>query len=138
MPANCTGKLQPLDLSVNKPLKEETKQHSQARYAEQFQKQITSGTVIPDVKIDTHTSILKPKSWLIGALDSLSQKPEIEKGWVLWFQHVKDRFVLPTFRSEYSDLLQGEDVEKPSLKPEIVINGFRKAGIVDALEADGQ
>ena len=34
----------------------------------------------------------------------------IEKGWVLWFQRVKDRFVLPTFRSEYSDLLQGEDV----------------------------
>ena len=34
-----------------------------------------------------------------------------EKGWVLWFQHVKDRFVLPTFRSEYSDLLQGEDVD---------------------------
>ena len=26
-----------------------------------------------------------------------------EKGWVLWFQHVKDRFVLPTFQSEYSD-----------------------------------
>ena len=114
------------------------KQHFQVWHAEQFQKQITSGTVIPDVKIDTHTSILKPKSWLIGELDCLSQKPEIEKGWVLWFQRVKDRFVLPTFRSEYSDLLQGEDVEKPSLKPEIVINGFRKAGIVDALEADGQ
>ena len=32
-----------------------------------------------------------------------------EKGWVLWFQRVKDRFVLPTFQSEYSDLLQGED-----------------------------
>ena len=32
-----------------------------------------------------------------------------EKGWVLGFQRVKDRFVLPTFRSEYSDLLQGED-----------------------------
>ena len=25
-----------------------------------------------------------------------------EKGWVLWFQRVKDRLVLPTFRSEYS------------------------------------
>ena len=32
-----------------------------------------------------------------------------EKGWVLLFQRVKDRFVLPTFRSECSDLLQGED-----------------------------
>ena len=26
-----------------------------------------------------------------------------EKGWVLWFQRVKDRFVLPTFRSECSE-----------------------------------
>ena len=33
----------------------------------------------------------------------------MRKGWVLWFQRVKDRFVLPTFWSEYSDLLQGED-----------------------------
>ena len=32
-----------------------------------------------------------------------------EKGWVLWFQRVKDRYVLMTFRSEWSDLLQGED-----------------------------
>ena len=27
-----------------------------------------------------------------------------EKSWVLWFQHVKDGFVLPMFRSEYSDI----------------------------------
>ena len=33
----------------------------------------------------------------------------MRKGWVLWFQRVKDRFVLPTFRSECSGLLQGED-----------------------------
>ena len=32
-----------------------------------------------------------------------------EKGWVLLFQHLKDRFVLLTFRSEYSDLFLGED-----------------------------
>ena len=32
-----------------------------------------------------------------------------EKGWVFRFQRVKDRFVLPTFQSECSDLLQGED-----------------------------
>ena len=32
-----------------------------------------------------------------------------EKGWVLSFQHVKDRFVLPTFWSECTDLLQGKD-----------------------------
>ena len=73
--AKYTDKLQPLGLSLNKLLKDETKQHFQAEYAEEVQKEIASGTAIPDVKIDTRTSILKPKSanWLIGALDSLSQ-----------------------------------------------------------------
>ena len=79
VPAICTDKLQPLDLSVNKPLKDKMKQCFQAWYAEKVQKQIASGTAIPDTKIDIRTSILKPKSanWLIGTLDSLSHKPEI-------------------------------------------------------------
>ena len=38
-----------------------------------------------------------------------------EKGWVLWFQCVKDRFVLPTFWSEYSDLLQDKHLTSPLL-----------------------
>ena len=98
VPANCTDKLQPLDLSVNKPLKDEMKKRFQAWYAEEVEKQLVSGTDIKDVKVDTRTSILKPKSanWLIGALESLSKKPEI------------------------------------------VLNGFRKAGIVDALKSDEQ
>ena len=37
-------------------------------------------------------------------------REEIENGWVLWFQRVKDRFVLLTFWSEYSDLFQGEGI----------------------------
>ena len=37
VPANCTDKLQPLDLSVNKPLKDEMKQRFQAWYAEEVQ-----------------------------------------------------------------------------------------------------
>ena len=96
MPANCTDKLQPLDLSVNKPFKDEMKKRFQEWYAEEVQKQLTSGTAISDVKIDTRTSILKPKSanWLIETLDTLSQKPEI------------------------------------------VINGFRKSGILDTLNTD--
>ena len=98
VPANCSDKLQPLDLSVNKPLKDEMKQHFQSWYAEEVQKQLANGTAIQDVKIDTCTSVLKPKSanWLIGSLDSLYQKAEI------------------------------------------VINGFKKAGILDALNTNGQ
>ena len=55
------------------------KKHFQAWYAEEVEKQLVGGTDIKDVKVDTRTSILKPKSanWLIGALESLSKKPEI-------------------------------------------------------------
>ena len=98
VPSNCTDKLQTLNLSINKSLKDEMKQDFQAWYAEEVQKQIASGTDISDVEIDTRISILTPNraNWLIGAMDFLSQKPEI------------------------------------------VINGFRKVGIVDALKADEQ
>ena len=34
VPANCTDKLQPLDLSVNKPAKEQMRQHFQEWYRE--------------------------------------------------------------------------------------------------------
>ena len=57
VPANCTDNLQPLNLSVNKPLKDEMKQRFQAWYEQEVQKQIASGTAIPDVKIDTHIII---------------------------------------------------------------------------------
>ena len=53
VPANCTDKLQPLDLSVNKPLKDEMKQRFQSWYADEVQKQLANETAIQDVKIDT-------------------------------------------------------------------------------------
>ena len=53
MPANCTDKLQPLDLSVNKHFKDEMKKRFQEWYEEEVQKQLTSGTAISDVKNDT-------------------------------------------------------------------------------------
>ena len=64
VPANCIDKLQTLDISVSKPFKEETN-------SEEVQKRLTSGTAVLDVKIDMHTSVLKPKSanWLIAALN---------------------------------------------------------------------
>ena len=98
VPANCTDKLQPLDLSVNKPLKDEMKQRFQGWYAEEVQKQLESGVAIQDVKINTRTSTPKPKSanWLMGSLASLAQKPEI------------------------------------------ILNRFRKAGILDTLTISGQ
>ena len=46
VPANFTDKLQPLDLSVKKPFKDERKKCFQPWYAEEVQKQLTSVTGI--------------------------------------------------------------------------------------------
>ena len=35
IPVNCTDKLQPLDIAINKPLKDELKQNFQSWYAEE-------------------------------------------------------------------------------------------------------
>ena len=58
-----------------------------------------------------HTALcIGPTCCMTSCLDSVFQSyGKLRKGWVLWFQRVKDRFVLPTFRSECSGLLQGED-----------------------------
>ena len=79
VPANCADKLQSLDISVNKPPKDEMKQHFHSWYADEVQKQLESGVAIQDVKINSRTSTLKPKSanWLMGSLASLLQKPRI-------------------------------------------------------------
>ena len=90
MPTNCTDKLQPLNLSANKPLKNEMKECFQAGHAE-LPFPMSKLTLVHPYK-----RVPKSANWLIGALDSLSQKPEI------------------------------------------VINGFRKDAIIDALKADGQ
>ena len=49
------------------------KSRFQSWYAEEVQKQLANGTAIHDVKIATHTYVLKPKSanCLIGSLDSI-------------------------------------------------------------------
>ena len=71
VPTNCTDKLQPLNLSANKPLKDEMKECFQAWYAE---------LPFPMSKltlVHPYQRVPKSANWLIGALDSLSRKPEI-------------------------------------------------------------
>ena len=48
-----------------------------------------------------------------------SNKVKIEKGWVLWFQCVKDRFVFHTLEPENPTFLMTAPAEKPSLKVKI-------------------
>ena len=94
IPANCTDKLQPLplDISVNKPMKDHLKSKFQTWYASEMQKQLQT-TPVADVKVDVAAATIKPQSaaWIVSAWQAIT------------------------------------------MRPDIVVNGFCKAGIVDAI-----
>ncbi len=94
IPPNCTDKLQPMGISINKPMKDELKSKFQAWYAEEVQKQLKAGPV-EEVKVDVRLSNIKGRSanWMIASWQSIE------------------------------------------CRPELAINGFRKAGICSAIEA---
>ena len=91
VPANCTDRLQPMDLSINKPAKHSLKEKFQLWYAEQV------------VKQEEETKVLKPVAFPMKIMKPLGAK------WLI----------------EFYDYVVG--------KPEIVKNGFKAAGITDAL-----
>ena len=62
IPANCTDKLQSLDVSLNKPLKDEVKKRFQAWYANEIQEQLKTVPVY-EVKVDVTTGIIKAKNF---------------------------------------------------------------------------
>lgn len=95
VPANCTNKLQPMDVSVNKPVKDHIKQYFHSWYTQEVQSQLQSSFPVHEVKVDIRASIVKAKSinWFISAWESIKTRPDI------------------------------------------VINGFKKAGIFDAIKA---
>ena len=95
VPANCTDKLQPMDVSVNKPVMDHNKQSFHSWYAEEVQSQLQWSVPVHEVKVDVRASIIKAKSmnWFISAWESIKKCPDI------------------------------------------VINGFKKAGIFDAVKA---
>ena len=69
IPPNCTEKLQPLDISIDKPIKSEMKKRFQLQYAEEVQKKLKESP-IESVKVDVSGSAVKHKSanWLISHL----------------------------------------------------------------------
>ena len=52
VPANCTDKLQPIDLSINKPVKDGMKACFQSWYASEIQKQLERNAVMQEAKVD--------------------------------------------------------------------------------------
>ena len=92
VPANCTDKLQPMDISINKPIKDEMKKRFQSWYAAEVQKQLKE-VPVGEVKVDVASTAIKTKSanWTISAWQALEGRPEV------------------------------------------AVNGFKKAGIYDAI-----
>lgn len=77
IPANCTDRLQPLDVSVNKAAKNFMRERFQSWYADQIQKQIADGT--DAVPVDLKLSRMKPLSakWFVELSDYLKVNPSI-------------------------------------------------------------
>ena len=70
---NCTDKLQSLDVSLNKPMKDEMKRRFQLWYAEGVQKQLQDHVPLDQVKVEMPQSVMKAKSanWMISSLNEL-------------------------------------------------------------------
>ena len=93
VPANCTGELQPLDLSVNGPLKEKSKEAFSRWYSEHVCDSIkelseTGESVEESIskvpQPDLRMSIVKPLhcKWLIDAFAAVASRPDLVRhGW---------------------------------------------------------
>ena len=79
IPVNCTDKLQPMDISINKPMKEDMRRRFHGWYAENVRKQLEEGIQVENVKVETPTSLIKNEStkWMIQSWESVKQRPEI-------------------------------------------------------------
>ena len=78
LPANCTDKLQPLDIAVNKPMKDHLKSKSQQWYALEVRKQLET-TGVAQVKVDVGLQVVKNQSanWIISGWQELEKRPDI-------------------------------------------------------------
>ena len=58
IPANCTDKLQPLDIAINKPMKDRLRANFQSWYAKEVSKQLKT-TSVKNVKVDVNLGVVK-------------------------------------------------------------------------------
>lgn len=78
IPPNCTDKLQPMDISVNKPMKNGLRTRFQTWYASEIQKQLK---VVPldEVQVSVTASSIKPHSakWIISTWQEIEKRPDL-------------------------------------------------------------
>ena len=74
IPANCTDRLQPMDLSVNKAAKESMRSRFREWYATEVQKQLDNGVQqIAPVDLKMSTMIPLGARWLVHLHDYIEQ-----------------------------------------------------------------
>ena len=78
VPANCTDKLQPIDLSINKPIKHQMRTRFQSWYADEIQRQLKE-MPIDKVRIDLTAPVVKSNCarWLIAVVQNLQERPVV-------------------------------------------------------------
>ena len=80
VPANYTDRLQPLDVSINKAVKDHLKKQFQLWYSECINEQLDQGTTVESLTpVDMRMSIMKPlgAKWLVATTDHIKTHPAI-------------------------------------------------------------
>ncbi|CAG2190986.1 unnamed protein product [Mytilus edulis] len=140
VPAACTDRLQPLDLSVNREYKEQLKSHFHDWYSAEVIHQIneqedSTGEIAPDnVVVNMRTSVLKPihANWIVSSHNKMSTRENIDKDLATVFDNifpgaspVKEkhyRLQAKSVQQSLENYFRGEEVEFECGK----FNGNRK------------
>ena len=79
VPPHCTDRLQPLDISINKAVKEYLRRQFQEWYANQITYQLEQDVDAKITPVDLCLSVVKPLSfkWMVGVCDYLRSQPSI-------------------------------------------------------------
>lgn len=80
VPPNCTDKLQPLDVSINKLAKEYLRSKFQSWYASKITSQLRAGTSLSALQpVPMQLSVMEPTGakWMMDPYDYIKPKPEL-------------------------------------------------------------
>ena len=79
VPANCTDRLQPMDLSINKAIKDFMRKQLMEWYSMKVMERLSNSTAEETTAIDFKLTTMKPliMNWMIQLFDYLSTNPSI-------------------------------------------------------------